>query len=97
MNRTCSCWPNLQKLVFLQEAEEISAVLRPHWLEAAGGRAGVVHSHAGMLEIVPPGTSKGRGVQILLDHLNISANEVTATLLFFVFSSPLSASALITV
>lgn len=29
-----------------------------------------------MLEIVPPETSKGKGVKMLLDHLGVSPNEV---------------------
>ncbi|CAA6671398.1 unnamed protein product [Spirodela intermedia] len=69
---------DIQKMVFLREDDEISAVLRPHWLEAAAGRASLVHARPEMLEIVPPGASKGCGVQTLLDHLNISAKEVMA-------------------
>ncbi|MQM18586.1 hypothetical protein Taro_051581 [Colocasia esculenta] len=68
----------IQKLVFLDTTEGLSTILRPHWSEATKGRAGVLQAQAGMLEIVPPGTSKGSGVKMLLDHLDISANEVMA-------------------
>jgi haloacid dehalogenase-like hydrolase len=50
--------------------------LRPFWEEAVDGRAGVVQAVPNMLEIVPPQTSKGKGVKMLLDHLGVSPNEV---------------------
>ncbi|MQM16932.1 hypothetical protein Taro_049895 [Colocasia esculenta] len=68
----------IQKLLFLDTAEGVSNILRPHWSEATKGRAGVVQAQADMLEIVPPGTSKGSGVKMLLDHLNVSAKEIMA-------------------
>lgn len=68
----------IQKLLFLDTAEGVASVLRPHWAEAIEGRAGVVQAQPDMLEIVPAGTSKGGGVRMLLDHLGISAKEVMA-------------------
>lgn len=50
--------------------------LRPYWLEATKGRGHVVQAMPDMLEIVPPGTSKGRGLRILLDHLGVTTKEV---------------------
>jgi len=67
---------HLQKLLFLDTAEGVSSVLRPHWAEATEGRAGVLQAQPDMLEIVPAGTSKGNGVKLLLDHLGISVKEV---------------------
>lgn len=67
---------HLQKLLFLDSAEGVSSVLRPHWEEATEGRAGVIQAQHDMLEIVPAGTSKGDGVRMLLDHLGISPKEV---------------------
>jgi len=52
--------------------------LRPYWAKAIEGRAHVVQAQPDMLELVPPATSKGNGVQILLNHLSISPDEVMA-------------------
>jgi hydroxymethylpyrimidine pyrophosphatase-like HAD family hydrolase len=51
-------------------------VLRPHWARLIEGRAHVVQAQPDMLELVPPATSKGNGVKILLNHLGISTDEV---------------------
>ncbi|KAJ6812894.1 uncharacterized protein M6B38_146160 [Iris pallida] len=69
---------DIQKLLFLDTAEGVSSILRPHWAEVIEGRAGVVQAQPDMLEIVPAGTSKGKGVKILLDHLGISTKEIMA-------------------
>ena len=63
-------------MLFLDTAEGVATALRPYWSEAVGGRANVVQSQEDMLEIVPPGTSKGSGVRTLLDHLNVPVQEV---------------------
>lgn len=67
---------DMQKMIFLDSAEGVAANLRPYWSEATGDRANVVQAVPDMLEIVPPGTSKGTGVRMLLDHLGASAEEV---------------------
>ncbi|XP_039118988.1 endoribonuclease YBEY, chloroplastic-like [Dioscorea cayenensis subsp. rotundata] len=69
---------DIQKLLFIHTAEGVSSNLRPCWEEAVRGRAGVVQAQADMLEIVPAGTNKGSGVKLLLDHLDITANEIMA-------------------
>ena len=82
-------------MLFLDTAEGVATALRPYWSEAVGGRANVVQSQEDMLEIVPPGTSKGSGVKTLLDHLNVPVQEVhtnkfcslTSDFLFALFSS----------
>lgn len=63
-------------MIFLDTAEGVATNLRPYWSEATGDRANVVQAVPDMLEIVPPGTSKGSGVRMLLDHLGITAKEV---------------------
>ncbi|KAL9273427.1 Endoribonuclease YBEY, chloroplastic-like protein [Drosera capensis] len=68
----------VQKLIFLDTAESVACTLKPYWSEATGGHANVVQSVSNMLEIVPPGTSKGNGVKMLLEHLDVSAREVMA-------------------
>uniref|UniRef100_A0A7N0V739 Haloacid dehalogenase-like hydrolase family protein n=1 Tax=Kalanchoe fedtschenkoi TaxID=63787 RepID=A0A7N0V739_KALFE len=67
-----------QKLIFLDTAESVATTLRPYWSAATGDRATVVQAVPDMLEIVPPGTSKGSGVRMLLDHLGVSEKEVMA-------------------
>ncbi|KAI5669171.1 hypothetical protein M9H77_19024 [Catharanthus roseus] len=68
----------IQKVIFLDTADGVATTLRPYWEEAIGNRATVVQAVADMLEIVPPGTSKGSGVKLLLDHLGVSPKEVMA-------------------
>ncbi|XP_042486696.1 endoribonuclease YBEY, chloroplastic-like isoform X2 [Macadamia integrifolia] len=68
----------IQKLIFLDTAEGVAMTLRPYWSEATKGRGQVVQAVPDMLEIVPPGTSKGSGVKILLDHLGVTTKEVMA-------------------
>ncbi|OEL35178.1 hypothetical protein BAE44_0003801 [Dichanthelium oligosanthes] len=68
----------IQKVLFLETPEGISSALRPYWAKAIEGRAHVVQAQPDMLELVPPATSKGNGVKILLNHLSISPDEVMA-------------------
>lgn len=65
-----------KKVLFMDTTEGVSSVIRPYWSEATGDRANVVQSQSDMLEIVPPGTSKGNGVKMLLNHLGVSPDEV---------------------
>ncbi|GLT57205.1 hypothetical protein SLA2020_301930 [Shorea laevis] len=69
---------DVQKLIFLDTVEGVARTLRPYWAEALGDRANVTQAVADILEIVPPQTSKGMGVRMLLDHLGVSAEEVMA-------------------
>lgn len=62
----------------MHTVEGVASTLRPYWSEATMNRASVVQAQEDMLEIVPPGTSKGSGVKMLLDHLGATANEVFA-------------------
>jgi len=50
--------------------------LRPYWSNATKGRAAVVQAVPDMLEVVPLGTCKGKGVRVLLYHLGISNEKV---------------------
>ncbi|VVB09029.1 unnamed protein product [Arabis nemorensis] len=69
---------DIQKVIFMDTTEGVSSVIRPYWSEATGDRANVVQAQSDMLEIVPPGTSKGNGVKMLLDHLGVSPDEIIA-------------------
>ncbi|CAB4297006.1 unnamed protein product [Prunus armeniaca] len=68
----------IQKLVFMDTPEGVTTALRPYWSEATGDCARVVQTVPDMLEIVPPGTSKGSGVNMLLGHLGITPKEIMA-------------------
>lgn len=77
---------DVQKVLFMDSAEGVANTLRPYWSEATGDRANVVQAQPDMLEIVPPGTSKGSGVKLLLDHLGVSPKEVrTKEVVFLLF------------
>lgn len=69
---------SVQKLLFIDTAENVHDVLRPHWSLATEGRGRVVQAQPDMLEIIPSGTSKGAGVQMVLDHLGVNSDEVMA-------------------
>ncbi|KAK9136152.1 hypothetical protein Syun_015482 [Stephania yunnanensis] len=69
---------DVQKLLFFDTVENVATTLRPYWFEATEGRAGVIQAMPDMLEIIPAGTSKGNGVQMLLDHFGATAAEVMA-------------------
>ncbi|KAJ7965915.1 haloacid dehalogenase-like hydrolase family protein [Quillaja saponaria] len=69
---------DIQKMIFVDTAEGVANTLRPYWSDATRNRANVVQAVPDMLEIVPPGTSKGSGVKMLLDHLGITAKEIMA-------------------
>ncbi|CAD5319521.1 unnamed protein product [Arabidopsis thaliana] len=69
---------DIQKVIFIDTTEGVSSVIRPYWSEATGDRANVVQAQSDMLEIVPPGTSKGNGVKMLLNHLGVSPDEIMA-------------------
>ncbi|KAI5068300.1 hypothetical protein GOP47_0016645 [Adiantum capillus-veneris] len=68
----------IQKLLFADTAEEVSKVIRPYWSKKLGDAARVVQAQDDMLEIIPVGSSKGKGVQILLDDLGVDPDEVMA-------------------
>ncbi|GLT53424.1 hypothetical protein SLA2020_266940 [Shorea laevis] len=69
---------DIQKVIFLDTSAGVTTTLRPYWSEATRDRATVVQAVPDMLEIVPLGTSKGSGVEMLLDHLGSTAKEVMA-------------------
>uniref|UniRef100_A0A0D9VDZ1 Uncharacterized protein n=1 Tax=Leersia perrieri TaxID=77586 RepID=A0A0D9VDZ1_9ORYZ len=61
-----------KKLLFLDNVDDDSSVLRQHWSELTQGRARVIKAHSNTTEIVPLNVSKGSGIRILLDHLGIT-------------------------
>ncbi|XP_068313912.1 endoribonuclease YBEY, chloroplastic-like [Pyrus communis] len=69
---------DIQKVLFMETPEVVATTLRPYWSQATGDRATAVQAVEGHLEIVPAGTSKGSGVNMLLDHLGITPNQIMA-------------------
>jgi len=67
----------IQKLLFYDTERGISDVIRPFWTsQLSAADAALTQAVPDMLEILPPGQSKGSGVQILLDSLGIHPEEV---------------------
>ncbi len=67
----------INKLIFFADEQQIAALRRD--LEAAlDGTATLVQAVPGVLEVLPPGASKGEGVRWLLDHLGVSPQHVLA-------------------
>ncbi|XP_002989862.2 endoribonuclease YBEY, chloroplastic [Selaginella moellendorffii] len=68
----------VQKLLFFEEQERIDRILRPEWQSITQGHATLVQAQRDMLEILPEGASKGAGVKLLLQHMDVDPDEVMA-------------------
>ncbi|CAK9221486.1 unnamed protein product [Sphagnum jensenii] len=68
----------VQKVLFYDTAERVANFLRPHWSLAIRGQATIVQALPDMMEILPVGASKGAGVQMLLDHMEVPIDQVMA-------------------
>ena len=68
---------NVHKLIVLDDEEKIVQI-RPLLAKALGTSASLTRAVPGMLEVLPPGSSKGEGVAVLLDHLRIKTDHVIA-------------------
>ena len=77
LDRLVDIGVRVHKLILLDDEENIVA-LRPHLAAALGDSAALTRAVPGMLEVLPPGASKGEGVQVLLDHLHTSPDNVVA-------------------
>ena len=68
----------VQKLLLMGDgAQEIDAI-RPRWEASFGSRAEVTQAVPNMLEVLPPGNGKARGVETLLAHLGVDVDKVVA-------------------
>ena len=67
----------VQKIIFRHEPEVLQK-LRPIFAKQFSGRASLVNSQTWLLEIVPLGTSKGGGLRIVLDEMNIAPEDIIA-------------------
>ena len=68
---------NIHKLIILDDEEKIVHI-RPLLAKALGTSASLTRAVPGMLEVLPPGSSKGEGVAVLLEHLKIKTDHVIA-------------------
>ena len=68
---------NIHKLIVLDDEEKIVQI-RPMLAKALGTSASLTRAVPGMLEVLPPGSSKGEGVAVLLDHLQVKTDHVIA-------------------
>ncbi len=63
---------------FLVSDEETNDETRRQLTALVGDRATVTQAVPEYIEVLPPGASKGRGVQMLLDDLGIAPHEMLA-------------------
>ena len=68
---------NVHKLILLDD-EAMLEKIRPKLVTYLNGVASLTKAVPGMLEVLPPGSSKGEGVQVLLDAIGISSENVIA-------------------
>lgn len=67
----------IYKCIFMAEDEIIDNVVRPYVEKSLSG-VSITSALHGMLEILPPGSSKGNGVKFVLDSLGIHPKNVMA-------------------
>jgi Cof subfamily protein (haloacid dehalogenase superfamily) len=65
------------KLILIDQ-EDVLQRMRPLLADALGTTASLTKAVPGMLEVLPPGASKGEGVSVLLNHINVPADNVVA-------------------
>lgn len=68
----------IQKLLFADTPERIENLIRPYWYQETKTLGRVVQAQADMLEIIPVGASKGKGVTLLLNDMGVHADDVMA-------------------
>lgn len=68
---------NVNKLIILDEESELSRI-RPLLSASMQQSVSLTKAVAGMLEVLPYGSSKGEGVAVLLKHLGMSPKNVMA-------------------
>lgn len=73
-------WKCAQKFLFYDTPDAITHSVRPYWVSKFKGKVQCVQALDDMLEMLPPGQSKGAGVTMLLDHLGVPLDEVSLLL-----------------
>lgn len=67
----------VRKMIIL-DAPGAARPARPELASQLGARATLVEALPGMVELLPPGASKGRGLQRLLNYLGVDPRQVLA-------------------
>lgn len=67
----------LNKFIFMGEPAEIDRV-RPFVAKRIGNCGVLTQAQGNMLEVLPPDSSKGNGVQVLLDRVGVTPENVLA-------------------
>mmetsp|Transcript_11590 Transcript_11590/g.71287 ORF Transcript_11590/g.71287 Transcript_11590/m.71287 type:complete len:558 (-) Transcript_11590:786-2459(-) len=70
--------PPVKKLLFMADPAIVTQELRPRWEHALAGVAEVTQAVPTMLEILPLGASKGKGLHQMADHMGISTKRILA-------------------
>ena len=68
----------VQKLLLMAESAAAVDATRPAWEKIVGDRAEVTQAVPNMLEVLPRGNDKARGVATLLAHLGVEQSRVVA-------------------
>lgn len=77
LDRLSEIGVTVNKLILLDDEEKLVR-LRPILTSFLNNRASFTSAVPGMLEVLPPGASKGYGVLKLLEHMNISPEDTVA-------------------
>lgn len=67
----------INKLIIMAEPDEINRV-RPYVESKIGSDGHLTQAQGNMLEVLPPGASKGLGVRHFLDYMKIPSDNVLA-------------------
>ena len=68
----------MRKLLLVAESATAVDATRPAWEKIVGDRAEVTQAVPNMLEVLPRGNDKARGVATLLAHLGVERSRVVA-------------------
>ena len=68
----------VQKLLLMGPSAAAIDEVRPRWEATFGERSEVTQAVSNMLEVLPRGNNKGRGVSMLLEHLDMDFSRVVA-------------------
>lgn len=68
---------SINKLIMMAEPDEINRV-RPYIESKIGNDGHLTQAQGNMLEVLPPGASKGLGVRHFMDHMGIASENVLA-------------------
>ena len=68
----------IYKVIYMSHDARLGTVLKPKLREIFGEDVSITSAIEGMLEVLPKGSSKGKGVEFVLDMLNVAPERVMA-------------------